>query len=136
MKYEVWNKHPMGYTHREKFKGDEIVIKANDFVLMDYEDAVQFRGQYFPIKQDGMGQQDPISYKVIQLVPHVEDAEPVKELVTEFVCNRDGKKFTTQKELDAHIAANYKEEIYVDAAAEKELQRDLEMAAKIKGQKK
>ena len=45
--WRVYNRHPLGYTHKEKFKGDVIEIKAGEFVLMDYFEANEFRGQYF-----------------------------------------------------------------------------------------
>ncbi len=120
MKYEVWNKHPNGLTHREKFRGDDIVIKANDFVLMDYEDAVQFKGQYYRYALDGMGQQDPVTYKCIHLVPHKGTSEKAPEAPKEFVCNMDGKKFLSQAELDKYIEANFKEVIFKDEYLEKD----------------
>jgi hypothetical protein len=130
MKYEVWNKHPHGLIHKEKFKGDDIVIPANGFVLMDYEDAVQFKGQMVPMIKTGMGTQDPASFKCIHLVAHKGDSVPTP--VPEYVCNMDGKKFTSQKELDEYVAANFADDVFKDPALEK----DAQIAATIKGTKK
>lgn len=126
-KYEVWNKHPQGMTHKEMFRGDEILIKANSYILMDYEDAVQFKGQMpaTGIRKNAMGEQDPASYKCIQIVPH--DPTTVVE-TPKFVSMIDGKEFATQKELDAHLV-QFEEQAFKDPA----LDRDLEIAAKIKG---
>lgn len=130
MKYEVWNKHPNGYTHTEKFKGEEIKIPANSYVLMDYEDAVQFKGQMTPMKFTGQGVQDPISYKCIDLIPHVEGVVVEAAPVQEFVCNMDGKKFTSQKELD-----EYNKQFADQAFKDPVVERDMEIARQLKGLK-
>ena len=104
-KWRVYNEHPHGLTHTEKFKEETIVIKAGEFVLMDYEDAVQFRSQYFPRRKNAQGADDPKGFKVIHLKPHDEDAPKV--VAAEFICHRDGAKFPTQALLDKHVADNY-----------------------------
>lgn len=107
-KYRVYNMHRDGLTHKEVFKGDLITIKAGDYVLMDYEDAVQFKGQFFPIKTDAMGQQTPESYKMIKIESHTEEpALSSKQEVKVFVSPIDGKKFNTESELNAYIEANF-----------------------------
>lgn len=106
-KYRVYNMHRDGLTHKEVFKGDLITIKAGEYILMDYEDAVQFKGQFFPIKMDAMGQQTPESFKMIKIECHTEDLS-IKE-VKQFVCPMDGKKFNTEAELTAYIEANFGE---------------------------
>jgi len=101
--WQVWNKHPEGLTHEEKFKGETIKIKAGEYILMDYEEAVQFKGQYFPIKLRGDNTQDPATFKVIELKPD----SPTEAQKPVFVCPIDGKKFETQSELDAYLVANF-----------------------------
>lgn len=113
-KWRVWNMHPTGLTHREMFRGDMVEIKAGSYVLMDYEDAYQFKGQFCPIKLDGMGQPDPVSFKVLKLEPHTENAKA--EITQKFVCQRDGKVFNTKAELDAYTEANYKDDVFHDEA--------------------
>lgn len=119
-KWRVWNKHPNGFTHKEKFKEQLIEIKAGEYVLMDYEDAVQFRGQYFPMKKDAQGAPDPAGFKVIHLERHGEEA--VKP--TEFVCHFDGKKFPTQILLDQHLTENYSDRTFKDDALEEEIKKE------------
>lgn len=121
--WRVWNKHPEGLTHKEKFREQVVEIKAGAYVLMDYEDAVQFRGQYFPMVKNAMGAPDPKGFKCIFLEPHG-DAAAETGKAQEFVCMRDGAKFPTQAMLDRHIETNYKDEVVKDEALEEEIQRE------------
>ena len=117
--WRVYNRHPLGYTHKEKFKGDVIEIKAGEFVLMDYFEANEFRGQYFPISYDGMEQQDPISYKCIELVP--DSTKVVVEEKPMYICNADGRKFETEEAYLDHLKKNYSDKFYVDESLEREI---------------
>jgi hypothetical protein len=131
-KCKVFNMHPHGQTHVENFRGDRIEIPASTFIVMDYEDAVQFKSQYWPMKIDAMDQPDPASFKCIKLEPIIEDVVPEgyvlnenKELVVEktiYISHIDGKRFNSPEELDAYINANFKDKIIVDAIAEKEME--------------
>lgn len=118
-KWRVWNKHPNGLTHTEKFKDQDIVIKAGEFVLMDYEDAVQFRGQYFPMKRNAQGAPDPSGFKIIHLEKHDDGADDKPS--EEFVCMFDGRKFPTQKLLDQYLTENYADKTFVDEKIEEEI---------------
>lgn len=120
-KWQVWNKHPLGFTHKEKFRDETIEIKAGGYVLMDYEDAVQFRGQFMPMKKDGMGQPDPKFFKCIELKQHDESAEPEKK---KFVSMMDGREFQTQAELDAYVKSNFADQVFKDVAIEEEIERE------------
>ena len=122
-KWRVYNRHPDGLTHKEKFRDEPVEIKAGEFVLMDYEDAVLFRGQYFPMNKDPMGQPDRKSFKVI----HIErdpDGEMEDEKKNErFICNLDGKHFPNQEALNKHIRMNYSDLIFKDQALEEEIEK-------------
>lgn len=119
-KWRVWNRHPDGLTHVEKFKDQTIEIRAGEYVLMDYEDAVQFRGQYFPMKRNAQGAPDPTGFKIIHLEPHGSAAE-AKPAAEEFICHFDGRKFPTQKLLDQHLSENYADKTFVDEKIEEEI---------------
>lgn len=123
-KWRVWNRHPEGLTHKEKFREQLIEIKAGEYILMDYEDAVQFRGQYFPILKNAQGAPDPRGFKCIHLEPDGDAEMGVKIGAKEFVCMKDGAKFPTQAMLDRHIEQNYKEEIVKDDALEEQIAKD------------
>lgn len=120
-KWRVYNVHRDGLTHKEKFRGEEIVIPPGGFVLMDYEDAVLFKGQYYPMQFDGMNQQTPESMKMIKIEADSEDAVvPVK---MKFVCQRDGKEFESQAQLDAYTKAQFGDEVFVDEVVEQEIKK-------------
>lgn len=100
--WRVWNRHPDGLTHKEKFKDQVLEIKAGQYILMDYEDATLFRGQYFPYRLNDFGVQDPKSMKVIEIEPHDGDASP--PITEAFISPLDGKRFATKEALMAHEA--------------------------------
>jgi len=119
MKYKVYNKHPLGFTHVEKFREETVTIKSGDYILMDYEDAILFKGQYFPIKLDAMNQQDPKSYKCILIEPDGKPEEPVLQKI--YVCQADGKQFNSLDELNKYVDQNYKHLNFVDESVEAEI---------------
>lgn len=122
-KWRVYNRHPNGLTHREKFKEQLVEIPAGDYVLMDYEDAVQFRGQYFPMKKDPMGAPDPKSFKVLELKPHEADIAPA---AVEYICHFDGRKFPTKELLDQYLTQNYADHVFKDEALEEQIAKEKE----------
>lgn len=117
MKARVFNRHSLGFTHEEMFKGNMIKIPANTYVLMDYEDAVDFKGQFFNPKVKPTGEPDPAGWKMIEIVPITGNEPELKK----YVCQLDGREFNTEAELNAYTKANYgtvetvKDEI-IDAA--------------------
>lgn len=129
-KYRVWNKHPDGMTHKERFRDQQLEIAAGDFILMDYEDAVQFKGQYFPMKMNAMNQQMPETYKCIMIEP--DDAVAVKPEFTPdpFICHYDGKKFDSATALAVYVKENYSDQLVVDEAAEREAEQDKKRSKK------
>lgn len=124
-KWRVYNKHPQGLTHRESFRGEPVEIKAGDFILMDYEDAVLFKGQYFPMKKLPDDTQDPASFKVLHLEP--DGAEEVIAEKPKFICQRTGKEFATEASLLKHLE-QFKDEVFKDEALELELETDKKRA--------
>ena len=69
---KVWNDHNL--EHVEKFKNQEIRIPPGGHILMDYIDAVDFRGQFFGMRMRGPNDPDPRFFKKIRVE---EPAEPV-----------------------------------------------------------
>lgn len=125
-KYKVFNMHPEGKTHVEYFRGDRIEIPAGQFIVMDYEDAVQFKSQYYPMKKNAMEQHDPDGFKCIRLDPIIDEKENEEKVVEKlvYVCAMDGKKFSSPEALDAHISTYYADRILVDEVAEKEIENN------------
>lgn len=121
-KWRVWNRHPEGFTHKEKFREETIEIAANQYILMDYEDAVRFRGQYFPMLKNAQGAPDPKGFKCIHLEP--DGVAETKPVMKDFVCHFDGVKFPSQALLDQYLKQNYADNVYKDEAIEEEIQRE------------
>lgn len=76
------NVHP----HTEVFKEKTISIAAKSFIEMDYDDAIEFKSAFTPIKTDGEKNPLPTSFKMIRVVPvdRVETPLPL-------VCHATGK---------------------------------------------
>ncbi len=114
---EVWNDNK--YTHKESFKGDEIEIPPGQCILMEEDDAIDFRGQYFPTKKDGGGQQIPQTFKKIRLGKVVsKDAEAAAPAL-DFVCQKCGYKATSKIDLEEHVNANHLDDLEDQELAEK-----------------
>lgn len=123
MKWRVYNMHPEGLTHREKFRDEMIEIKANSYVLMDYEDAVLFKSQYFPMKMNAMNVQDSTTYKVIKIEAEGQVEEKKTEL--RYVCHVDGKEFSSKAELEAYVNAKYADlEPFRDDSIEEQIKQE------------
>ena len=110
---KVWNDNVV--EHKEKFKGDDIVIPAKGFITMPWPEAVQFRGQYTPIIRDGLGRD--LKPKMIRLERvSVESQSPESN---KFICQMDGREFDSQAELDEYIAENHIDAMVDDDAKKK-----------------
>lgn len=117
-KFKVWNDNT--YDHTEIFKGDKIFIKAQEYVLMEEDDAVMFRGQFSAPILDGDGQPKPQSYKKIRLTLH--DASEAAPVVSpEHVCQACKYKGVSEKDLVEHVEVMHKDSLLVDEDAELEL---------------
>jgi len=123
-KWRVYNIHKDGLTHKEKFKGEDLVIPVGEFILMDYEDAVQFRGQYFPIRDNAMGVQDPASYKMIKIEagPEANNKE-IDDSKKVYVCHVDGKEFADKNLLDEYMKSNFSHLLIKDETLDQEINK-------------
>lgn len=62
---KVWNDHDR--EHVERFKGEMVRIPAGGFIMMDYIDAEDFKGQYFGMRMLGPNNPDPATFKKIRV---------------------------------------------------------------------
>ena len=104
------------FDHEEKFRGDLVRIKSRDFIVMDYGDAVLFKGQFFPPKFDKGGLQTEKSYKRIRLdeIPAEKEVKTVSvdsEKTLEHICQACGFKAKSLAGLKGHIRANHKDQM-------------------------
>lgn len=96
---KVWNRNT--YDHTEKFKGQEITIRAGQFIEMDYIDAIDFKGQFIPPKTLGPNNPDPQHFKMIEV------EQPTEPVVKEDpnVFHATGKAASTPAEMIAFAKA-------------------------------
>lgn len=113
-KAKVWN--DWKEEHVEDFRGEKIVIPSKGHIVMEWPDAVQFRGQYTPIIRDGLG--NDVKPKMIRL-EKIDASAPEFPSRKKFVCEADGVSFDSQEELDAYIVANHTENMVDDEAKKK-----------------
>jgi hypothetical protein len=85
------NVHP----YRENFKGSNIEIPPGGFVVMDYEEALQFEYTGAPMIKNAGGQQCPTSFKRIRVVP----LGAVELADVPLVCHATGEKAHSPAEL-------------------------------------
>jgi hypothetical protein len=105
-KFKVWNDNV--YPYSENFKGDPISIPSKDFILMEEDDAIAFRGSFVSPKKDEGGTPMPQGYKMIRLEKYdgvtAEKAKPV-----EHVCMACKYKATSEKDLLEHSKVTHSE---------------------------
>lgn len=87
--------------YKEWFRGKDIVIPANGYIDMEHYMAVEFVGTYRPFVKNERG--EILKAKPLKLERLF---DPGKIFTTEFKSHADGKTFTSQEELDAHLKAN------------------------------
>lgn len=113
---KVWNLNSI--PHVEEFKGNKIRIEPQSFIEMEYYEAYEFKGKYFPMIMDQDGKPKvPESYKKI----HIEAGDKIPEMVHEGknVCIACKYKAQDEKDLIAHINASHAHQLVKDEEAEK-----------------
>lgn len=138
---KVWNDNV--HPHSERFRGDLVVIPAKSFVEMEWEDAIQFKGQFTPMEmprkegaraedeEDSVGGPDPRCFKMIR-VEYVRP-ELVFKQESAFINPVTGQKHASKAEYQAALKeiAEERPELVAsrDPDAEKrEIARDAESA--------
>ena len=114
MQVKVWNDND--WDHVEKFQGKSVTVPSKGYVMMEYYDAIVFRGQFTGIRKDKHNQ-PLLQYRKMIRIEEPKQGQ-VFNMRDNFVCQADGKKFSSQKELDQHIEANYKDQQITDEEAE------------------
>lgn len=121
-KARVWNKHPLGYAYSQTFKGELINIPANKFIVMDYDDAVEFKSSFSPMRLTPENTHDPKGFKCI-FVEEIGQGAEITDQPSQFVCHVNGKVFNTEKELTEYVKTNFSHLLTVDAEGEEEVKR-------------
>lgn len=97
-KVRVWNDNV--HPHTEMFKGDLITIPAKECIEMDWEEAIEFRGQFTGIKLLGDDTPDPRGYKMIRVEAPKEPIFKEPPLVN----HANGATALTREELEKSLA--------------------------------
>ncbi len=113
MKVKVWNRNK--FPHTEKYKGAEYTIAAGGFIEMEFEDAVDFKGQFTPMPPEDYNG-DPAKFHKMIVVEWPEDPGTK---VDPLVCHADGSAASSQDALIAKIA-QYSHIAAKDELAERE----------------
>lgn len=109
---KVWNDNK--YPFSDTFKGDKITIGPGEHIEMDWDDAVEFRGQFYPPEFDGSGNQKAQSFKMIRVEgkpPHYESAK--------WTCAACGQGFANKQGLDDHVDMFHLDELEDQKIADK-----------------
>ena len=102
MEVRVWNDNV--YPYKEVFQDERIEIPPGKFIMMDEKKAIMFKGSFAPMKLNAQKQPMPESFKMIRIESK---SVPLKEEMPKFICQQDGKEFTSQAELDKWIDENH-----------------------------
>lgn len=95
-KVKVWNDNV--HAHVEDFKGAKIAIPAGGFVEMDWEEAIEFKGQFTPMAPpDCPASEKAKYYKKIRI-----DGKATVQ-ANPLTCHADGSKAENESELNAKL---------------------------------
>lgn len=115
LKAKVWNDHSV--DHKEKFKGDLVLIPAGKCIEMPVDEAYEFRGQFFPPVEDADGGQDPRSFKKIrveEIMIETNDASPA-----DYRCQACAFSAVSKRSLEEHIDDKHLEQMQDKELADK-----------------
>jgi uncharacterized C2H2 Zn-finger protein len=113
---KVYNKGT--FDHKEMFQGKEIIVPAGKHIMMDYDAAQSFLGQFTPVVRMKDGTSDPRFLKKLEIdkddarrceLVLRNDQEEKAEKV--FVCQACMKEFSSKKSLLKHVKDNHMESV-------------------------
>lgn len=109
---KVWNDNK--YPHTERFKGTMLTIPAGGSIEMEFEEAMEFKGQFTAPIRGNDEQPDPRYFKMIR----VERPKVLDVKVDPLVCHADGTKAENQDDLAKRLE-HYRHLKVEDSNAEK-----------------
>jgi hypothetical protein len=112
----VWNDNV--HPYEEVFKGDQIYIKPKNFIEMDENEAVQFKGTFKAPVLNVDGVHMPEGFKMIRIERISDQVESPK--ADDHQCLVCKYKGSSQKDLEEHLKA-HKGQLVVDEEAEAEI---------------
>jgi hypothetical protein len=104
---KVYNDSP--WPHTETFKGDKVTVPANGSIEMEFFDAHEFKGQFYPPLVDADGGQQEKSFKRIRVMPIVEGEAALSPEKPR--CQACKYEATSKQDLEDHIDANHLDQL-------------------------
>jgi len=128
-KVKVYNDNQNVKVWKETFKGLDVEIEYGKPIEMDFYEAHEFRGQYFPIKKLADETQDPKTMKMIRVesVDLNELHEDIKKTAG-YKCNACNKNYPSALMLFKHSEVEHAEQMVEDP----ELDHEIEIEKKAK----
>jgi hypothetical protein len=118
MKVKVWNDN--SYAYNETFREQKISIPAKEYIEMEHDEALLFRGTFAPIKRDADGNPTADGYKMIRIEePGV--PQPAAK-VDPLLCQSCRYLALNPSDLTGHLKT-HEADVLVDAEAEAEIER-------------
>lgn len=122
-KVKVYNDNAQVPKWKETFKGEELIIEYGKPIEMDFFDAHEFKGQFFPMRLLGDDKtQDPRTMKMIRV--EAVDLNALNKEVEKtmgFTCNACKKSYANVKLLTKHSELEHAELVVVDEEIEAEI---------------
>lgn len=107
MQVKVWNDNTHPFT--QVFKEKKISIPAKSYVEMEFYDAYDFLGTYFPVEHDAAGIQDPKSYKMLR-VDRGDAVRGIQGKIKKNICIVCAHESPSPEELEAHTKVKHPEQ--------------------------
>jgi len=105
--YKVWNDNV--YPYKEKFKDELVVIQPKQFIVMNEDDAFQFKGTFCAPRLDADGAHKAEGFKMIRL-EKVEGSEALDApKFSDHVCMACNYKGDNETDLKEHTKAAHAE---------------------------
>jgi len=120
MKVRIFNDNTLVDPWNESFKGTMLTIPPEGLV-MNREEAVEFKSQFFSPVYGANRVQDPLSMKMIRISKEkIAEQKPVSSPTVK-LCQACGYEALTDVELSDHIISNHSEQMIDDKAKKKML---------------
>lgn len=121
MKVRVWNDNT--HPYKETFKGDPVFIPSKSFIMMEEDEAFQFKGTYSPIVVDSDGNHKAEGFKMIRIERNSDENVAEVPKAPEFECMACGYQATSKADLTEHLKTHEHIVAAVDEVAEAEVKK-------------
>lgn len=114
---KVWNDNAYDYT--EVYREKTIMIPAKSFIMMEEDEAHDFKCSFSTITRNADGVPEKKSYKMIRIGDSPTTGSTTKSALKDSVCHACNQDLITKKALEAHVKAEHSHLLAKDEKAEK-----------------